>query len=162
MKRVINSSEQIFGISNVLGRFIAVEENVPFSFYYSPRNSSHGPRVKPVLDPNKMRISDAGTLSLCGDWEFVPGRRDLYYPAKVVHLMKEFFRTYLVLFLLVWDEQADDPMLGYYLEGKISLNEFIQTIDFYPEYAEDLDQIETVTELEQFCREHELVNFYGN
>ena len=149
-------------MSNVLGRFITVEDNVPFSFYYSPRQSSHGPRVKPVLNSSNMRIGDAGTLALCGDWEFKPGRKDIHYSTKVVKSMKNFFRKYLILFLLVWDEQASDPMLGYYLEGRISLNEFIETLDFYEDYQGELDAITNVTELEEFCRRNKLVNFYGN
>ena len=79
-----------------------------------------------------------------------------------VEKMKEFFHKYLVLFLLVWEELADDPALGYYLEGKLDLHDFIETLDFYEEYKFDLDDISSVSELEEFCRENNLVNFYGN
>lgn len=162
MKRYIQSQQNVFAMSNVLGKYIKVEDNVPFSFYYSPRNNSHGPRVKPVLNSEKMRISDAGTLALCDDWAFTPGKSDSRFSNKVVIQMKAFFRKYLILFLLVWEELADDPLLGYYLEGRAPLSEFIESLDFYNEYADDLDQIETVSELEQFCRNNDLVNMYGN
>lgn len=167
MKRYIHQvtksdREAVFGMSNVLGKFIKVESNVPFSFYYSPRNSSHGPRVKPILNPEKMRLSDAGTLALCDDWEYVPGTKDKNHSAKVVNSMKAFFHKYLILFLLVWEELADDPMLGYYLEGRSTLSGFIETLDFYNDYKDQLDSIETVEELEQFCRDNDLVNMYGN
>lgn len=162
MKRMIRAQEDIFAMSNVLGKFIKVEKNVPFSFYYSPRNSSHGPRVKPVLNAEKMRISEAGTLALCEDWEFIPGPNDKRASRSIVEEMKQFFKKYLVLFLLVWEGLADDPILGYYLEGRLELADFIKSLDFYEEYKNDLDNIVDVQELEAFCRSHNLVNFYGN
>lgn len=162
MKRYVHSNEEIFGMSNVLGRFIKVEKGVPFSFYYSPASSSHGPRVKPVLSPEKMRLGDAGTLKLCDDWEFVPGKKDEHFSKKIVEQMKAFFRKYLVLFLLVWDGLADDPTLGYYLQGDLELSDFIETLDFYDDYKEDLNKITDVESLEKFCRKNNLVNFYGN
>ena len=162
MKRYIHESEDIFAMSNVLGKFIKVEDNVPFSFYYSVRNSSHGPRVKVIMNPEKVRLSRAGTLKLCDDWEFVPGESDKYASNRDIKLMKAFFKRYLILFLLVWDDLADDPMLGLYLENRASLHEFIETLDFYDEYSEELDKIEIIKDLEQFCRNNNLVNFYGN
>lgn len=164
MKRYIYSKEEaILGMSNVLGKFVKVEVGgLPFSFYYSPANSNHGPRVKPVLNAEKMRLSNAGTLKLCDDWEFIPGEKDIHHSNKVVTDMKRFFRKYLILFLLVWEDLADDPALGYYLEGKLTLAEFIETLDFYEDYKEDLDKINSVQELEDFCRANKLVNFYGN
>lgn len=162
MKRYVHSIEDIFAQSNVLGRFIKVEKGIDFSFYYSPRNSSHGPRVKPIMNPQNMRIANAGTLELCDDWNFTPGKNDQHCSNKEVNEMKAFFRKYLVLFLLVWDQIADDPSLGYYMQGQFSLSEFIQTCDFYEDYKGELDQINDVAELEQFCRDNKLVNFYGN
>jgi len=162
MKRLVYSIEDIFAMSNVLGRFIKVENNVPFSFYYSPRNSSHGPRVKPILNPSKMWLSKAGTLKLCDDWEFTPGQDDKHISSKVVNEMKAFFRKYLVLFLLVWDLQLPDPLLSYYFQGQIPLSEIIESLDFYDEFKNELDKMSTVFELEEFCRNNDLVNFYGN
>lgn len=162
MKRYIHSSENIFAMSNVRGKYIKVEKDIPFSFYYSPRNSSHGPRVKPVLDPSKMNLSDTGTLELCDDWKFTPGSRDRHYSSKVVNSMKDFFRKYLVLFLLVWDMQLDDPELEDYFRCDISLHELIADLSFYEEHKVELDKINSVTQLEDFCRKNRLVNFYGN
>lgn len=167
MKRWIHANteetlDDIFGMSNVLGKFIKVEKKPDFSFYYSPKNSSHGPRVKPIMNPEKMRLDDAGTLELCDKWEFIPGVNDQDVPSKSVNKMKRFFRKYLILFLLVWEKEANDPDLGYYLQGQLELSDFIQGLDFYKDYQEDLDNIKTVAELEQFCRDRELVNMYGN
>lgn len=162
MKRYIHATEDIFAMFNVRGKYIKVEKEIPFSFYYSPRNSSHGPRVKPVMNPSKMNLSDAGVLMLCNNWDFIPGAKDQHCSSSLIKEMKNFFRKYLVLFLLVWDNQIDDPELEDYFRGDITLNEFIRDIDFYNDYKEDLDEINDVTSLEDYCREHNLVNFYGN
>lgn len=169
MKRWIHTAaaiedlhEDIFGMSNVLGRFVKVEPNPGFSFYYSPRNSSHGPRVKPVMNAEKMKLEDAGTLALTGDWTFIPGTKDEKVSGKQIQEMKKFFRKYLVLFLLVWEEEANDPDLGYYLQGQMTLSELIQHLTFYEEHKADLDKIETVEALEAYCRDKNLVNMYGN
>lgn len=162
MKRYISSSEDIFAMSNVRGKYIKVEKDVPFSFYYSPRNSSHGPRVKPVLNPDRMNLRETGVLRLCGDWKFTPGPYDKHHSDADVARMRDFFRKYLILFLLVWDTQVPDPELEDYFRGDITLKEFIQEIDFYSEYSSELDKINSVSELEQFCRDNDLVNFYGN
>lgn len=162
MKKYLRGQDAIFAMSNVRGRYIKVESGIPFSFYYSPKNSSHGPRVKPVLDPDKMKMADAGTLKLCDDWAFKPGANDKRAASDIVQLMKQFFRKYLVLFLLVWDSQVDDPLLEDYFRGDITLAEFIQDLDFYGDYSKELDRINTVSELEKFCRDNNLVNFYGN
>ncbi len=162
MKKCVHSSEDIFAMSNVRGKHIKVEPKVPFSFYYSPKNGNHGPRVKPILNPEKLYLDDAGTLKLCDDWEFVPGKQDEHYSSSQLREMKEFFRKYLVLFLLVWDKHISDPELEDYFRRDISLAEFIQDLDFYNDYREELDDVETVAELEQICRNYNLVNFYGN
>lgn len=131
MKRYIKSHDDIFAMSNVRGRYIKVEKNIPFSFYYSPRNSSHGPRVKVIFNPDRMKQGLAGNLMLCGDWDFTPGENDSSVSSKEVNKMKEFFRKYLILFLLVWDGHSDEPDPEDYFRGDIDLHELISRIDFY-------------------------------
>lgn len=162
MSRCISWSEDTFAMSSVIGKFIVAEKDVPFSFYYFPKNSNYGPKVKPVLNPNRMNLSGTGVLRLCGNWKFTPGPDDKHHSDADVARMRDFFRKYLVLFLLVWDTQVPDPELEDYFRGDITLKEFIHEIDFYPEYSSELAKINSVSELEQFCRDNDLVNFYGN
>ena len=162
MKKLIRESEDIFAMSNVRGKYIKVEQNIPFSFYYSPRNSSHGPRVKVLFNPDRMRQNLAGTLKLCDDWLFVPGKDDLNVSNSKIASMKQFFRKYLILFLLVWENLLDDPDPEDYFRGDIDLHKLITLIDFYPEFAKEMDEIKSISELEDFCRKNNLVNFYGN
>ena len=162
MKRWIKSCNDIFGMSNVRGKHIKVDDNVPFSFYYSPKNSIHVPRVKPVLNPDRINLQKSGTLKLCDDWEFVPGPDDKHVSKSLVENMKQFFRKYLILFLLVWDNHVDDPLLEDYFRGDISFEEFVSNIDFYEGRKDELNQIHSVDSLENYCRSNNLVNFYGN
>lgn len=163
MKKLIKAtSEDIFGMSNVRGKFIKVEQDIPFSFYYSPKNGNHGPRVKVRFNPNKINLDSVGTLKLCDDWEFISGPDDNHVSNSDIKTMKEFFRKYLILFLLVWDKHVDDPELEDYFRGDISLADFIRSIDFYTTYSNELEEINNVTTLEEFCRDTNLVNMYGN
>ena len=163
MKKLIYYSEDIMCMSDVRGRKIKVESNVPFSFYYSARNSSHGPRVKVVSDPNRMHISIASNLSLVGDWRFTQNRNADRLSSSEIAQIKNFFKRYLVMLLLVWDSHCyDEASFRDYLECEIDLQEFISQLNFYPEYSDILDTVTSVKELEQVCRENNLVNFYGN
>ena len=161
MKRWIHATEDIVAMSNVRGKFVVVE-NIPFSFYYSVRNSNHGPRVKVTMNGQNMRPNRMSSLKLCNDWSIDINDQDARISAKDLATMKEFFRKYLVLFLIVWEDLISEPELADYFEGKVTLKEFIQDTDFYNEYSRELDDINSVSELETFCRDNNLINFYAN
>ena len=115
-----------------------------------------------MFNPDRMKQSLAGNLMLCGDWDFVPGANDSHVSEKEVSKMKEFFRKYLILFLLVWDGHSDEPDPEDYFRGDMDLHELITRIDFYRDHQDGLDSVRSVSELEDFCRDHNLVNMYGN
>lgn len=161
MKKWIHATEDIVAMSDVRGKYVTVE-NIPFSFYYSVRNSNHGPRVKVTMNGQNMRPNKMSSLKICDDWSIDINDQDSRISSKDLNSMKEFFRKYIVLFLIVWEDLISEPDLGDYLEGKISLQEFIQDTDFYTDYSDELDTIDSVTELEEFCRNNNIVNFYGN
>ncbi len=163
MKRMIKNSTDIFGMANMRGMYVKNPHKLPFSFYFSSgMGVSHGPRVKPMFKENKLILSLTGTLKLCDDWEYTPGRDDKNVSASDVQQMKDFFKEYIVLFCAVWDEQMQDSVLEDYLSGRISFEEMIQDLDFYDEFKSSLDNIHGIGILEQFCRNNHLVNMYGN
>lgn len=163
MKIYLKSNVDIMCMSDVRGKRIKVEPDVNFSFYYSPRNSSHGPRVKVVFDPDRINPSKMSNLRLSGDWRFTPSKEVNKVPASDISKAKTFFRKYLILILIAWEDATFDQVsIRDYFEGAITLHEFIQELKFYDEYADELDKIASVTELEQFCRDNDLINMYGN
>lgn len=163
MKRLIRTSQDIFAMSNVRGRYVVNPEQLDFSFYFSSgAGVDHSIRVKPVFDPEKLKVSLTGTLKLCDDWEYEPGPNDIKVSQKRINRMKQFFRQYLVLFAAVWDEQMQDATLEDYFKGQISFNEMLQDLSFYEDYSEELDTIDNVQDLEVFCIDNDLVNMYGN
>ena len=168
MKRVITHSSEfsnndlILCMSNVRGDKVRVPHSLPFSFYFSGKNTSHGIRVKPIFNPSKMMISQAGNLKLCDDWDYNPGENDRHISGKSVQDMKEFFRKYLVLFLLVWDAHLYDTSVQDYFEGDMTLHELVKDLDFYDAHSEVLDQVDSIEDLTDVCRKHNLTNFYGN
>lgn len=149
-------------MSNVRGNKVKVQKGLPFSFYFSSNQGEHSIRVKPMFNPAKLRDDLTGTLKLCDDWNYIPGPNDKDVSNKDIEDMKKFFRKYLVLFAATWDRQLMDGDVYDYLVGDINLHELIETLTFYTDYEKELDNIETVLELEDFCRANELVNLYGN
>lgn len=159
----IENKDAILCMSNVRGQYVKEPHSLPFSFYFSSGSGvTHGPRVKPSFNPRKLKMSQAGTLKLCDDWEYVRGSEDAKVSSKDIKDMKAFFRKYLVLFCAVWDELLQDGTVAYFFTGQTSFDEMVQDLDFYEDYKDDLDKIHDVESLESYCRKNNLVNMYGN
>ena len=89
--------DDILCMSNARGKYIQTPHKLPFSFYFSSKNSSHGPRVKLMFNPDHLRTNLTGTLKLCDDWNYSPSKDDKHVPEQKVNEMKEFFKDYIVL-----------------------------------------------------------------
>ena len=70
--------------------------------------------------------------------------------------MKDFFRTYKVLFAAVWEEELQEYALEDYLRGLCSWEDMMHEFEFYEEYHQELDQIQNCEELESFVRENNI------
>lgn len=101
MKRYLSHAESILAMSNVRGKYITVAKNIGFSFFYSPRWTHRGPRVKVVFNPAVMRRENASVQKLCDDWAFIYNKKDNRPSQTDMAEMQKFFRKYLILFLLV-------------------------------------------------------------
>lgn len=150
----------IFCMSNIRGNKVVVPHKLPFSFYFSERESSHAIRVKPVFNPNRMSKSSFGTLELHGDWKYTPGPDDKNVSAKQVGLMKQFFKKYKVIFAGVWEVEIPEDSVQDYFKGIISFHQFLQECYFYDDYQEEMDKIKTIEELETFVRENNIFNMW--
>lgn len=150
----------IFCMSNLRGSKIVVPHKLPFSFYFSARESSHAIRVKPVFNPNRMSRNNFGTLELHGNWEYTPSPDDADVSNKQIKEMKEFFRTYKVLFAAVWEEELPEDSVQSYFQGHISWSELLSELYFYNKYEIELNGINTIEKLEEFVRENKLFNMW--
>lgn len=162
MQRYIKTSDQLEDIecmSNLRGDDVKIPHKLPFSFYFSGNQGQHDIRVKVVLDPQRMRISKAGTMKLYDDWEYTQGPDDKHVDAKFIESIKDFFRTYLVLFCAAWDDQIDETAIQSYFQGTLQFSDLLKEFDFY---TEEMDSIGDVSELEEYCRANHLVNLHGN
>ena len=146
-------------MANVVGKYVSVPNKLSFSFYFSAKNGNHSIRVKPSFNSERLLANQVGTLKLCDDWEYTPGSDDKDVKQKEINKMKEFFRTYLVLFCAVWDMQLSEYPVQKYFEGDFPLQKVMEDLDFY---TPEMDEIKTIEELEDYCRMNNLVNFYGN
>ena len=159
MVKLINEDYYI-EMANVLGRKVKVPHKLPFSFYFSVRkNNEHNIRVKPVFNSNELNPNDVGTLKLCDDWEFIPGNNEKHLSKAEINEMKSFFKEYIVLFCLVWEYKLREDVVQDYFRGLIDFQELIEEITFY---TADMDNLSNISELEDYCRKYNLVNFYGN
>lgn len=162
MKKYLSHAESILAMSNVRGKYITVANNIRFSFFYSPRWTQHGPRVKVVFNPEVMRRENASVQKLCDDWRFIYNEKDKHPSQSEIAEMQQFFRHYLILFLLVWDNHLSEADPSDYFVGRMPLSELISNIYFYNDFEEEMSQLSSIEELEEFCRANHLVNMYGN
>ena len=163
MKIYINDNYEHDGIlcmANLLGKDVRVPSSLPFSFYFSTQNSSHGIRVKPIFNPQKMSSDLAGTLKLCDSWEYTPGKNDADVSSKAVRKMKAFFRKYKVLFAAVWCGELQETPVCDYFRGFKDLHKLIKDFECYPNYKDDMDDIDSIEELEEFIRENNVFNLF--
>lgn len=158
MKRSIRSPEDIFGMADIRGRQVKIPHSLPFSFYFSERNSSHGIRVKPIFNPDRMHIEDAGSLELHGSWDFTPGRNDTNISSKSKKIMIDFFKTYKVLFAAVWEGEVQEDVVQDYFRGLISWEDMMSEFDCYTLYESDMKNISNVESLEKFVRDNNIFN----
>lgn len=163
MEQENRSNEDMLWMSCVRGKDVKNPHQLLFSFCFSSgKGAAHGPKVKPMFNPEKLKLSLTGTLKLCEDWKYIPGKDDLSIDAGGIREMKGFFREYIVLFCAVWDENLQDGVLDDYFTGRASFEEMLKDLDFYNEYQSDLAAVHDVKSLESFCRSNNLVNMYGN
>lgn len=159
MKLTIKENDFMIEMANIVGNYVANPNKLSFSFYFSANNGTHSIRVKPSFNPERLIARKVGTLKLSDDWKFTPGEDDTKIKNKDIEIMKDFFRKYIVLFCAVWDMQLSERPVQKYFEGDYTLLQVMKDMDFY---NENMKSIETIEDLENYCRKNKLVNFYGN
>lgn len=151
--------DPILEMSNVRGSRIRVYPGAqPFSFYFSEKVDNHGIRVKPVFNPDKVHISEAGTLKLCDDWQYISGKNEGHISEKDVRKMKDFFKKYKVLFAAVWEGELQEGDLVDYFQGVISFDTLVESLECYLQYSEELSECINVSDLEQVVRQFNIFN----
>ena len=166
MKLNIYESDFLFEMSNVRGNYVRNPHKLPFSFYFSTKQTAsskdncHGLRVKPLFNPEKMTIEEAGTLEMYSDWKFIPGENDKNVKSKKIKEMKEFFRKYKVFFAAVWEGVLPPDALYDYFRGIMKLWEVIKQMSFYNEYKDKIkkEKIDTVQSLTNFVLKYNIFN----
>lgn len=147
----------LFEMSNVVGNKVKVVNKLPFSFYFSPKDSNHGVRIKIVFNPSRVNEGDFGFIKLCDDWGYEPGNNK-HVSENILTEARNFFRHFLVLFCLSWEDKVNTEDVRDYFLGRISLHELITEMYFYEEYSNELDKITTIAELEDWCRNNNIVS----
>lgn len=161
------TNDYLFEVSNIRGKNVKVPYKLNFSFYFSSKDAVegkdlvHGLRVKPIFNPEKMSVSNAGTLKLHSDWEYIPGKDDIGVKSKYINEMKDFFATYKILFAAVWEKAISPDVIYDYFRGVISFKELMEEFDFYNTYKDEMSNITTTNELNDFVEKHNLFNTWN-
>lgn len=174
MKNMVK--DDIFCMSNMIGKDVKQPHKLPFSFYFSTGDGkSHEVRVQVMFNPDRLRSNLVGTMKLCDDWEFIPGDNDTNIKQNKINRMKQFFRKYLIFFCAVWDNQLDEGALYDYFTGGITIQDLIDEIyidsdidlidDLESTYGIDcysLDDSKIIEYLENYCRNNNYINLRDN
>lgn len=164
MKRYIrntnNFTDDIFCMSNLRGSKINIPHKLPFSFYFSTQESSHAIRVKVMFNPNKLIPSKLGVLELHGNWKYTPGPDDSDISNKQINEMRDFFKSYKVLFAAVWEMVIPEDAIQDFFRGFMTFEELLTEFEFYEEFQNEMINIETIEELEQFVRNNNIFNMW--
>ena len=165
MKRYIKSDfDYIECMSNIRGEDIAVPHKQSFSFYYGSKkqmndgNIAHGIRVKVVKNPSKIIKQQFSVLEIHGDYKFHQNPEADRLNGKQITQIREFFRDYKALFSAVWEEELDENDLRDFFIGVKSFEDLMKCLDFYEEYKQELDKIDTVEDLELLVRRNSIFN----
>lgn len=135
--------------------------------YFSPCNSSHGPRIKfyggtketaETKTAPTMRFDTNGNTELeIMKWmtkKNCPNAYDDKYVNKVGNFVK---MTYPIL-LLVWFKHLDEAEALDYFQGRETLEELLEYIDFKG-YEVDVEKIKTINDLDKICKKFNLYEF---
>ena len=135
-----------------------IPERNLFHSIFQKKTDSHGIRVKPIFNPDKVHISEAGTLKLCNDWEYIPGKNEGHIAEKDIRNMKDFFKKYQVLFAAVWEGELQEGDLVDYFQGALDFDSLVESLECYHKYSEELSECMNVEDLEQVVRQYNIFN----
>ncbi len=156
-----NISEPIFGMSNMLGKYVKIGGPLNVSFYFGSKHAGvsdgeipHGIRVK--IFPNREKFRNKGSffMKLHGDYSAGDNKMD----SEDLNNVRDFFRKYKVLFAGAWEEQIIEDDITAYLRGRIDLHELIEDMYVYEDYKDVLDPVSSIEEFEQVVRDNKIFN----
>ena len=171
MKLTINENprEILFEMAGIRGKTVKNPARLPFSFYFSTKDAveskdvQHGLRVKPVFNPESIKLSELGTLKLHGDWQYIPGPNDTNIKSKYIKEMKDFFKKYKILFAAVWEHALPHDIVEDYFRGHATFEDILPEFEFYDTYKNLINSfnghgIKTFEDIHDFVVKYNLFN----
>ena len=151
-------------VASVRGKYMAVEKNFPFSFYFSDRRTVHGRhgiRIKVQWNANKINPKDAdGYFELHINMDYVAGSHKYKPSGDELSFARAFIKKYKVLFCTVWDGVLDAEDLEEYFKGIVSFVELKSLFNLKGREYYDVNHAKTLEELEEVVRKSEIFNMY--
>lgn len=155
----VQISDDMLCLSCVRGIEVVRPYQLPFSFYFGAKQGNlHNIQIKYIFNSERIFLSKTSILNLCGNWSV-----DNDISSSDRDILLEFFRTYLILFILVWDEYMQDGTVQDYFEGRADLQDILDDIDFEDVEANlAVRKAKSIAQLEQICRDNNFVDMRGN
>ena len=148
-------------MANFVGNTIQLEKYLPFSFHICTKEAvhqKHGIRAKILWNPSKAPSSADGYMELHGDYDYTSGSHKYQPTGKELQIARDFFKKYKTLFAAVWEEVLDADPVQDYFKGRLSLKELLTKFDLKGRDYFEVNHCNTLTELEQCVREHNIFN----
>ena len=155
-------SAVLMEMANVRGVDTAVENRLPFSFYFSTKKAVHNRhtiRLKVKWTPNKFPDEADGYFELHGNYDYTIISKKYKPTAKELEIARNFCKKYKVLFAAVWEGILYDGDLQDYFKDRIKLNELLSKFDVEDDMQYYyLNHCKSLQELEACVRKYNIYN----
>lgn len=163
--RAIRATEDIFAMSKIVDKYAipSISKEIGKFVYFSPSNSSHGPRIKfyggsketsSTMDAPTLAYTTEGQCTLeLADWmnrKNCPNAFDQDYLSN----LESFVQHNKAILLLVWFKHLDEADALAYFHGQISFTDLLSNIDFVVP-----SNIMSIDGLDQYCINNNLYSF---
>ena len=160
MKRYIKSTESIFAMSNMVGKYVKLSGPLSFSFYFGTKEAfgtenRHGIRVKICPNRENYQPNNVSELEIHGDYRF---HNTANISKSVEKEAKAFFKKYKVLFAGVWEKVILEENVTGYLKNRATLQDIIEESNLSNQHKLLLINVSTIEEFEQVVRNNSIFN----
>jgi len=140
-----------------------------FWIYFSPSQSSHGPRVKFYGGTKETRPTEKGISFAFGsdgatdveleNWQNDKKIAPLAFNDDVLLYVERFINTFLAGLNLVWYGRLEQHFLLNFMSGIETWEDMLQEIEIADNLYDELMQCKDFSALHLFCKKHNLYNF---
>ena len=159
MFKVVNSTEQIYAMSNLVGRYVKLDGPLSFSFYFGTKDAfgkenKHGIRVKICPSRERYQLNNVSELEIHGDYKL---HNTANVSKDVEKEAKAFFKKFKVLFAGVWEKVLLEENITAYFKNRATLEDIVEE-SYLTEEQKSLLNVSTIEDFEAKVRTYSMFN----